>query len=324
MIYRCLNCQLPLTDKGEYLACENDHRVELVVQDGRKVPVFAAEQHNANEYNVEQAAQIHDNALAWVFKTFGGDEASLRRSLIARLRASANQKVLVTGVGAGNDLPFITEAFGNSGQIMALDFAKPMLLTALERSVSLYGLTDFNIEFCVADATELPFADDYFDCAYHFGGINLFSSVKRGISEMDRVVKNGGRVVFCDEGLAPWLKSTTLGKMLINNNPLYGFDAPLEHIPVSAREVNLSWCVADCFYVIDYTVADSMREIDLDVLHLGTRGGTIRKRYEGQLEGIDPQLKQALYQTAQQQGLSRVALLEQLLLKGLADVNDKT
>ena len=38
---------------------------------------------------------------------------------------------------------------------------------------------------------------------------------------MDRVVKDGGRIVFGDEGLSPWLKDTDYGKMLIDNNPLY-------------------------------------------------------------------------------------------------------
>ncbi|OUL88685.1 class I SAM-dependent methyltransferase [Paraburkholderia hospita] len=48
-----------------------------------------------------------------------------------------------------------------------------------------------NIYLSVSNASLLPFADGYFDGAYHFGGINLFSDMKSAISEMARVVKVG-------------------------------------------------------------------------------------------------------------------------------------
>jgi len=319
--YQCLVCKQVLIHQGGGLSCESGHSVPYVTDSSLadiKVPVFACQDDNANEYSVAQAAQIHDNALAWVFNTFGGSEAQLRVDLMAKLEAKPGQKVLITGVGAGNDLPHLAELIGKKGSIVALDFAKQMLLAAVKRVQGEYQLAQHDIEFCVADATDLPFADNSFDCAYHFGGLNLFPSIKRGITEMDRVVKAGGKVVVCDEGLAPWIKPTQLGKMLINNNPLYAYDAPLEHIPPTARDVNLSWCVADCFYVIDFVVADNMRDIDLNVLHLGTRGGTIVKRFEGQLEGVDPALKDKVYQKAAQLGVSRVELLEKLLDEGLS------
>ena len=72
------------------------------------------------------------------------------------------------------------------------------------------------VRFCVSDATALPFATAAFDAAYHFGGLNLFPDIRRGIAEMTRVVKPGGRVVFGDEGVAPWLVDSQFGKILVN------------------------------------------------------------------------------------------------------------
>lgn len=59
------------------------------------------------------------------------------------------------------------------------------------------------MEFSVGNASYLPFPDGFFDAAYHFGGLNLFTDKKRALAEMTRVVKRGGKVVAADEGLAP-------------------------------------------------------------------------------------------------------------------------
>ena len=316
MAYFCLICKGKLSvDANDGLRCTNGHLFPFIK--GTKVPVFQSEDENANEYNVNEAAQIHENSLRWLFLTFGGNEASLRSNMINKLHLEPGQQILITGVGAGNDLPYIAKLIGDQGVIYAQDYSSQMLLSAVERSNGVYGLADFNIEFSVSDATNLPFSDGFFDAVFHFGGLNLFPNIGRGISEMDRVVKSGGRVVFGDEGLAPWLRNTTYGKMIINNNSLCDFEAPLNYLPTTAREANLSWEVGYCFYVIDYTASDSPLPIDLDVLHVGKRGGTMRTRYFGQLEGIDPKLKRLLYSAAEKRDLSRVEFLESLLRNGL-------
>jgi hypothetical protein len=111
--------------------------------------------------------------------------------------------------------------------------------------------------------------------------------------------------------------------MLIDNNPLYRFDAPLADIPITARDVNLSWVINFCFYIIDYTVSTKPLDINIDLKHIGKRGGSIRTRHFGKLEGIDPKLKKKLYATAEKQGLGRVELLESLLNDGLSKIKNK-
>ena len=314
--YSCPTCKIELlVDPSDGLRCVNEHFFHFI--EGTKVPVFDSEDENANEYTITKAAEIHDNALKWLFTTFGENEATIRNNLIAKLRLKKGQKVLITGVGAGNDLPYLAQKLGKEGVIYAQDFSSQMLISAVDRSKRLYDLANYNIKFSVSDATNLPFFDDYFDAVYHFGGINLFSSVAKGIAEMDRVAKNGGRVMFGDEGLAPWLKNTEYGRMLINNNPLYNSEVPLVYLPFTAREVNLSWEIGHCFYVIDYTKSDTPIPINIDVPHVGKRGGTIRTRFFGQLEGIDIELKKLLYAEAEKRGISRVEFLESVLRSGL-------
>jgi SAM-dependent methyltransferase len=282
------------------------------------VPVFAKKPEDSNEYTRQNAAVVHDNSLRWVFATFESDETTLRNNLVARLQLAQGHRVLVTGAGAGNDLPYLVRSLGGQGEIYAQDIAQEMILSGAERHRVESAKSSVELHFSVSDATNLPFADDYFDAAYHFGGINLFPDIRKGIAEMNRVVRPGGKVVIGDEGVAPWLMDSEYGKMLIRNNSLYACEVPLHLLPESARSVRLSWELSNCFYVIEFSVSDRTPPINIDVAHMGTRGGSIRTRYFGQLEGVDPALRDRIYAEAERLGMSRVEYLESLFRSGLA------
>lgn len=305
----------PLKPEADGLLCPNGHR--FAFEPGTDVPVFASEPEGANEYAQANAAEIHDNALRWVFSTFQSDEQGLRERLVARIGLSKGQRVLVTGAGAGNDLPYLIRVLAGEGDIYAQDIAKEMLLAGVSRYRAEFESSGVGLHFSASDASHLPFADGFFDAAYHFGGINLFPDIPRGIAEMNRVVKPGGNVVIGDEGLAPWLVDTELGRMLVSNNALYARTAPLSALPPTARAVKLSWELSNCFYVIEFQASTEPLPIDIDVPHVGTRGGSIRSRYFGRMEGVDPALRDRVYQEAEKRGMSRVAFLESALRASL-------
>jgi ubiquinone/menaquinone biosynthesis C-methylase UbiE len=305
----CQRAALVSGDSG--LSCANGHFFPYAP--GTRVPVFAKEPDGENAYAIPNAAEVHDNALRWVFATFGTDEASLRERLAARLKLCRGQKLLVTGAGTGNDLPYLAQGLDGAGEIYAQDIAQQMLLTGVKRHQSELDRSEVGMHFSVSDAMNLPFTDGYFDAAYHFGGINLFADIRQGIAEMARVVRTGGKVVIGDEGIAPWLRETELGEMLIRNNPLFACDIPLSLLPDSAWEVRLSWELSNCFYVIEFSVAAGPPHINIDVPHVGKRGGSIRTRYFGQLEGVDPALRDRVYAEAERLGMSRVEYLEKVL-----------
>jgi len=312
-LHGCEKSALLSTPEG--LSCPNGHFFPYAP--GTLVPIFASESENTTEYSIVNAAEVHDNALRWVFSTFEADEPSLRTRLIARLKLKKGARVLVTGAGAGNDLPYLVSALSGGGEVFAQDIAKEMLLAGMSRYSSELGNSGVKLNFSVSDATNLPFKDGYFDAAYHFGGINLFPDIAKGISEMNRVVRSGGTIVIGDEGLAPWLVDTEFGRMLINNNPLYACTAPLSAIPEKARDVNISWELSNCFYVIDFQVSDATLPLNIDMPHLGKRGGTIRTRYFGKLEGVTPSLRNEIYSEAERRGVSRVSYIEAALRQAL-------
>ena len=51
----------------------------------------------------------------------------------------------------------------------------------------------------------------------------------------------------------------------------------------------------------------------MDLEHKGTRGGTIRSRHFGTLEGINPKLKNKFYTKIKKKGFNRVKILEKLV-----------
>lgn len=229
----------------------------------------------------------------------------------------------MTGCGLGDDLIYMMPKVGNTGEIFAQDLSDVMV-AATARILNKTKVGSFNLKnlyLSVSNAAQLPFPNAYFDAAYHFGGINLFSDMESAIHEMARVVKVGGKVLFGDEGVAPWLKDIDYGKAAINNNKLWALAPPLELLPKNASNVNLTWVLGNCFYVIDFEVASSLPFMNIDVPHKGTRGGSIRKRYFGQLEGIDPSLRDAVNLSAKAAGISASAWVEQLIANALPGVD---
>ena len=324
LAYRCPRpgCSLAqLTQGAQGLACPNGHVFPFAP--GTDVPVFDMAPEDTNEYAYAQAAEKHDNALRWVFATFQTDEPSLRESLVERLQLRKGDRVLITGAGTGNDLPYLARRLGGSGEIYAQDIAQQMLLAGVERYRAEVERTGTKLHFSVSDATNLPFADAHFDAAYHFGGINLFSDIRGGMAEMNRVVKDGGKVVIGDEGVGPWLKETEIGRILIRNNALYDFDLPLALLPETVRSPKVSWELSNTFYVIEFSACSEPLPIDIDVPHVGVRGGTMRTRYFGQLEGVDPDLRDRAYAEAARRGVSRVEYLESLLRSALSGPDRK-
>lgn len=256
-------------------------------------------------YEADDSAEVYRNFLDWLFATFAEDEEAVRRSLVAKLRLQAGGRVLITGCGLGEDLPLFFDQIGRDGEVYAQDISARMVSMASHNvrthpDAKRFGKTSFS----VGDATELPFADSFFDAAFHFGGINLFGSVRDAINEMNRVVKPGGKVVFGDEGVAPWLQETDYGKAAICNNALWGHETPLSELPENCTDVNVTWVLGNCFWLIDFVVSETGPYMNMDVPHKGRRGGSMRTRYFGQLEGVDPETKKAALEAAAASGTS--------------------
>jgi ubiquinone/menaquinone biosynthesis C-methylase UbiE len=272
-------------------------------------------------YKKDDAESVYENFLFWLFDTFKEDEATFRNSLIEKLNLKQGDRVLITGCGLGNDINYILPKIGEAGELFAQDISDLMIVATARRLTSsgVRPLDFENLYLSVSNASMLPYPDSYFDAAFHFGGINLFSDIKSAIDEMERVVKVGGKVLIGDEGVAPWLKEKEYGKAAIFNNRLWALEPPLLLLPENVSDVHLTWVLGNCFYIIDFEVSKAAPFIDMNVLHKGKRGGSMMKRYYGQLEGIDPRLKEKVDLAASTAGVSASDWVESAVSKALTD-----
>lgn len=300
---------------------------ELVSETGQHysvrqgVPVFVpatmltqTEQETQAEYDAS-AEQKYDAAVDWQFRSFYESEDDVRERMIDLLLLTPNARVLEIGSGTGRDSFRIARRLGEQGEFFVQDLSEQMVLKTRQRLETESGKLGLSasINYFVSTARFLPFSDGFFDAVFHFGGFNNFSEPKKTLGEMTRVVKKDGRVVFGDEALPPWLEGTEFGEMIVTNNPLFKHKVPLECLPQDAREVTLRWILGGCFYLFDFKVGDGPTPVDMDLPHKGWRGGTMRTRYYGRLEGVTPEARQLAVEAAKARGVSVHEWLDSLV-----------
>ena len=258
-------------------------------------------------YDNSQSVEIYRNFLNWLFATFNIAEMDFRRDCFARLGNIAGKKILITSCGLGEDIKVAAMLVGKDGIVHAQDLSRHFISLAAEK----YSAE--NTVLTVSNALDLPYTDGYFDAVFHFGGINLFGDIGLAISEMNRVCKVGGTILFGDESVAEHLRADDYGKMFMENNALWKEKVPLEQLPLCASDISLTYVLGNCFYLIKFTKSDQLPYADIDIEHVGYRGGSVRKRYFGKIEGIDPDVKNALYEVARKEGKSVSRIIEELI-----------
>ena len=298
--------------EGEFLTADGETR--FAIQDG--IPDFTwpptlpeADAETRDSY--ENMADDYDRYAPLPFQTYRADEEAVRERMVGLLELKEDSRVLEIGCGTGRGAFHIASRLNGAGQLYLQELSPKLLAKAVEK---LKGVT-VPIEFSIANGSYLPFADDSFDAAHHFGGINTFAEISRCLSELARVVRPGGKVVVGDEGLGPWLKETEFGKIMANSNPLLKCEVPLSSLPPTASEVRVEWILMGAFFIIDFRVASSAPVPDYHLQIPSARGGSHWTRYFGQLEGVTDETKKLAQEARQKAGLSMHEWLDQAVRK---------
>lgn len=248
----------------------------------------------------EERADAYDRYLPLTFSTYGEDETAVREGMADKLNLTPGATVLEVGAGTGRDSEIIAKRLGAGGKLYIQDLSPSFLAHNIQRMKAIGA----NAEPALANGYYLPLRDNSVDACFSFGGINAFADIKRAFAEMARVTKPGGKIVVGDECMPPWLRHTEFAKILINSNPEFAYDLPLDKLPVEARKTNIQWIIGGVFYLIDFVVGEGEPEADFDFPIPGARGGTHRTRYYGHLEGITPEAKKLAYEARARTGKS--------------------
>jgi demethylmenaquinone methyltransferase/2-methoxy-6-polyprenyl-1,4-benzoquinol methylase len=117
-----------------------------------------------------------------------------RRRAVDRAQVGAGSDALDICCGTGDLALELRRRIGPDGRVVGSDFSEPMLDLARRKS----GEEGLPVEFGWADALDLPYGDASFDAVtIGFGARNL-ADLDRGLAEMARVLRPGGRLVILE------------------------------------------------------------------------------------------------------------------------------
>jgi demethylmenaquinone methyltransferase/2-methoxy-6-polyprenyl-1,4-benzoquinol methylase len=105
-------------------------------------------------------------------------------------------RALDVATGTGDLAIELARRVGAGGEVVGADFSERMLELARAKAGRVPGAGTLRFES--ANALALPYAENEFDAATVGFGARNFSDLERGVGEMARVVKPGGRVVVLE------------------------------------------------------------------------------------------------------------------------------
>ena len=140
----------------------------------------------------------------------GSNPVSRQRQKVVPL---VEGKVLEVGIGSGLNLPFYDKS--KIDELWGLDPSEE--LSDMARKVA--DRENIVVNFISSGAEEIPLPDKYFDSVLITYTMCTIPEVARANREIKRVLKRGGKLIFCEHGEAP---DENIRKWQKRINPFWG------------------------------------------------------------------------------------------------------
>ena len=141
--------------------------------------------------------------------------------------------VLDVAAGSGDLSMHFAKRVGKSGKVVVTDINQDMLALGKDRIIN-QGYVG-NIQYALADAENLPFNDDSFNCVAISFGLRNVTNIGNALVSMCRVLKPGGRLLVLEfsRPVIPLLKKVydsysfsvipRLGKLVVKDEDSYRY-----------------------------------------------------------------------------------------------------
>lgn len=147
---------------------------------------------------------------------------------------TASLRVLDIGTGTCTSLLSLARILPSDTCLYGCDISGTMLSRAILR---LMDRKD-NLNLIVCDAVDLPYENNAFDIVINFGSIDQTTDVGRAMTEMHRVVSQGGLVICRDEAFDPASLSPAKRAWFSHFGPSFGRSPPpIRWVPKESREM---------------------------------------------------------------------------------------
>jgi demethylmenaquinone methyltransferase/2-methoxy-6-polyprenyl-1,4-benzoquinol methylase len=156
-----------------------------------------------------------------------------KRYTIELSGVKGGQAVLDIAGGTGDLAAKFSQLVGTQGQVVLADINASMLEQGRQRLVE-HGIVG-NIEYVQANAENLPFTDNRFDCISIAFGLRNVTHIDKALESMYRVLKPGGRLLVLEfskpvaPGLGPVYDAYSfkvlplMGKLVTNDADSYRY-----------------------------------------------------------------------------------------------------
>ena len=130
---------------------------------------------------VRERGRVHDQAL---------------RYLAVSVKGCQPKRILDVGTGYGTNLRFMANRFGGHSRIWSID-ASPWVVREMKRKMRDHRFSE-HVIIKKADAEHSSLKSAYFDLVVSLFSLHHLSNPKRGLSEMERVLSPGGKLIIAD------------------------------------------------------------------------------------------------------------------------------
>ena len=153
--------------------------------------MFSNKKTKADPKMISRQAFFNQAANTWDKHFYSPELIDFIEQIMPTFHLTQGQKVLDVGTGTGILIPFLLKAVGPTGHVTAIDYAEKMIEICKAKYIR-YP----NVNIMVQQVENLQFPNETFDAITCFGMFPHIESKKEALSQMNHVLKPGGKLII--------------------------------------------------------------------------------------------------------------------------------